>query len=191
MAKKVFIIHGWEGTPESGWKPWLKKELEARDFEVSVPAMPDTLHPKKDAWVGHLAQVVGTPDKDTYIVGHSLGCITTLRFLESLPENVQIGGVILVAGFAMNLPNPDFSETYPFTNDPLAWDKIKSHCQKFVAIHSDNDPYVPIENGKLFEEKLGAEFIILPGMMHFAEDEGIFKIPEVLTKLLEISKKNE
>ena len=28
--KKVFIIHGWEGYPEEGWFPWLKKELESR-----------------------------------------------------------------------------------------------------------------------------------------------------------------
>jgi hypothetical protein len=27
-AKRVFIIHGWEGYPEEGWFPWLKKELE-------------------------------------------------------------------------------------------------------------------------------------------------------------------
>jgi predicted alpha/beta hydrolase family esterase len=28
MTERVFIIHGWEGYPEEGWFPWLKKELE-------------------------------------------------------------------------------------------------------------------------------------------------------------------
>ncbi|MBU4141279.1 hypothetical protein KKE99_00155, partial [Patescibacteria group bacterium] len=26
--KRIFIIHGWEGAPESNWFPWLKKQLE-------------------------------------------------------------------------------------------------------------------------------------------------------------------
>ena len=46
MSKRVFVIHGWGGYPEEGWKPWLKKELEKRGFTVFVPAMPDTEHPK-------------------------------------------------------------------------------------------------------------------------------------------------
>lgn len=29
MAKRVFLIHGWEGYPEEGWRPWLKKKLGA------------------------------------------------------------------------------------------------------------------------------------------------------------------
>jgi esterase/lipase len=35
--KKVFIIHGWDGYPEEGWFPWLKKELEKKGFSVFVP----------------------------------------------------------------------------------------------------------------------------------------------------------
>lgn len=23
--KRAFVIHGWEGTPEGSWWPWLKK----------------------------------------------------------------------------------------------------------------------------------------------------------------------
>jgi len=34
MSKRVFLIHGWEGSPEEGWRPWLKKELEKRGFKV-------------------------------------------------------------------------------------------------------------------------------------------------------------
>ena len=32
--KRVYIIHGWEGYPEEGWFPWLKKELEDRGFDA-------------------------------------------------------------------------------------------------------------------------------------------------------------
>lgn len=44
--KRVFIIHGWEGYPEEGWFPWLKKELEEKSFAVQVLVMPDTDKPQ-------------------------------------------------------------------------------------------------------------------------------------------------
>jgi len=144
MTKRVFLIHGWEGYPEEGWRPWLKNELEKRGFTVIVPAMPDTKHPKMNAWLKHLRKVVGTPDKDCYFVGHSLGCITILRYLETLKANQKIGGAVLVAGFTSSL---GYQELESFFKKPINWKKIKSHCKEFVAIHSDNDPYVSLHYG--------------------------------------------
>jgi len=34
MAKRAFLIHGWAGSPDEGWRPWLKTELEKRGFRV-------------------------------------------------------------------------------------------------------------------------------------------------------------
>ena len=35
--KNAIVIHGTEGYPEENWFPWLKKELEQKDYIVSVP----------------------------------------------------------------------------------------------------------------------------------------------------------
>jgi predicted alpha/beta hydrolase family esterase len=185
MVKRVFLIHGWGGHPEGGWRPWLKKELEKEGFEVYVPAMPDTEHPKMDAWLKHLTKIVGTPDKGCYFVGHSLGCITILRYLETLKPNQQIGGVVLVAGFTSNL---GFEELQSFFTKPINWEKIKSHCKKFVAIHSDNDPYVSLHYGDFFKEKLNAEVIVEHNMKHFCGSEGITILPSALNAVLKISR---
>src|SRR3989338_4266359 len=101
--KRVFIIHGWGGFPEEGWFPWLKRELEAKGFEVHVPQLPDAGKPRIFNWVPKLAEVVGTPDENTYLVGHSMGCQTIVRYLEKLPENVKIGGAVFVAGYFKGL----------------------------------------------------------------------------------------
>jgi len=184
MEKRAFLIHGWEGYPEEGWRPWLKNELEKKDFHVVIPAMPDTKHPKMNSWLNHLTKIVGTPNKDCYFVGHSLGCITILRYIETMKENQQIGGVIFVEGFTSNL---GYEELESFFTKPIDWKKIKSHCKKFVAIHSDNDPYVSLHYGDFFKEKLNAALIIEHNMKHFSGDDGIFQLPIVLDKLLEIS----
>ena len=97
--KRLVIVHGWEGSPEEGWFPWLKAEMEKRGWEVSVPALPNSAEPEQARWLPYLQMIVGKVDKNTFMVGHSLGCITILRFLERLPKEEFIGGAILVAGF--------------------------------------------------------------------------------------------
>ena len=95
MKKRAFIIHGWGCYPEEGWFPWLKKELEARDFEVQIPAMPDSDTPKIKPWVSHLNELVGVCDEQTYLIGHSIGCQTILRYIETLPHPTKVGGAVL------------------------------------------------------------------------------------------------
>ncbi len=188
MVKKVFVIHGWEATPKSNWFPWLKKELKNQGFEVYMPPMPDTLNPDLSKWLYYLQKLAKNPNKNTYFVGHSLGVITILRYLENLPADIQIGGAILVAGF----PKPiGYEELNSFFTTPLDYEKVKNSANKFVAIHSDNDPYVPIENGYLLRDKLGAELVILPNSGHLNAGDGYFRLPIVLEKIIEIANKNK
>jgi predicted alpha/beta hydrolase family esterase len=189
MKKRVFLIHGWEGYPEEGWRPWLKQELEKRGFKVSVPAMPDTMTPTMEKWVPYLSQVVGKPDKNCYFVGHSLGCIAILRYLETLKENEKVGGVVLIAGFGTDLEYEDYKgEVTSFFSTPVNWKKIKKHCQKFVAIHSDDDPWVLIKHNALFKEKLGAKAIVEHNKGHFSGNDNIFELPLALEAVLELAK---
>lgn len=76
MNKRVFIVHGWDGNPESNWFPWLKKELENKGFEVFVPQLPDPNNPRIYNWIPKLAKTVGKASEQTYFVGHSMGCQT-------------------------------------------------------------------------------------------------------------------
>ena len=70
--KKAILIHGWEGYPEGGWRPWLKTELEKQSFEVVVSAMPNPAKPKMNKWLNHLEKLVGGPNENFYFVGYSL-----------------------------------------------------------------------------------------------------------------------
>jgi predicted alpha/beta hydrolase family esterase len=109
--KRVFIIHRWGATPKSDWYPWLKEQLEKDGYEVHVPAMPDTEIPVIEKWIGCLSDAVGTPDNETYFVGHSIGCQTILRYLDShMFEPLEtVGGAVFVAGW-FNLENLESDE---------------------------------------------------------------------------------
>lgn len=181
--KRVILVHGWEGTPEKDWFVWLKKELEKRGFTLIVPAMPNTMNPTMDEWMPYLSQVVSTPNEDTYLVGHSLGCITILCYLETLQDNQKIGGAVLVAGFGHNLEYKGYeNELISFFKTPVDWEKIKKHCNTFVTFHSEDDPYVPVKHGVLFQQKLNAKSIVQQGMGHYNEKE----YPIILEELLKL-----
>jgi len=190
MKKRVFIIHGWEGYPEEGWFPWLKKELEQNGFEVFIPAMPNTDEPKIEKWVPFLANLVGEPDENTYFMGHSIGCQAIMRYLETL-ENKKVGGAVFVAGWfhLVNLEGPkEKGITKPWIENKINLKKIKNASKKFIAIFSDNDEWVPLSDKDIFEKELGAEIIIESNKGHFTEDDDVTELPIVLESLLKISK---
>ena len=74
----------------------------------------------------------------------------------------------------------------------LEVEKRKQKANKFVAIHSDDDPYVPLKHGDIFKEKLGAELIVKHGMKHFSgpvdKEDSCTELPDVVESVLKISK---
>jgi uncharacterized protein len=66
---------------------------------VIVPAMPNTDNPIFSEWLESMQEIIKKPDENTYLVGHSLGAIAILKFLELLPPEQKIGGAMFVAGF--------------------------------------------------------------------------------------------
>jgi len=188
MQKRVIIVHCWEGYPEYCWYPYVKKELEARGFEVQIPAFPETDTPKLATWLPVLRETVGTPDENTYLIGHSIGCATILRYLESLTPGQKIGGVVLVAGFTDDL---GFEELKNFFTTSIPLEEIREKTKHFVTIHSDNDPFVPLTYGDIFKEKLGAELIIKHNFKHFSgpvdEEDSCTELSDVVDSILKIS----
>src|SRR3989344_239376 len=187
---RVFIIHGWDGHPEEGWFPWLKKELERRGFSVFVPAMPNASEPKIETWVPYLNELVGQADGNTYFVGHSIGCQAIIRYLQTLPPKTKIGGAVFVAGW-YNLRNLETEEEKriagPWVNEPRDDKKIRETVHRAIAIFSDDDPFVMPENQRSWKEKAGAKIIIEAGRGHFSGSDGIVELPSALAAILEIA----
>lgn len=189
MKKRVFIVHGWGGSPQEGWFPWFKSELENKGFIVKILSMPDTENPKIETWIPYLNKVVGAVDKNTFFVGHSIGCQTILRYLERLASEEKIGGVVLVAGFftLKGLTSEEKQVIRPWLETPINLEKVKQQVNKLVAIFSDNDPLVPLENKEIFEKELEAKTIIEHARGHFTDGDNITKLPIALKSLLEIA----
>lgn len=187
--KRAIFIHGWGGFPDEGWRPWLTEKLEQAGWQVINPAMPDTDTPTQDKWLAKLSEVIGEPDSETYLVGHCLGGITILRYLESLPQDKTIGGAVLVAGFANNLTYEGYKdELASFFASPVDWENINTHCPQFFLLHSTDDSWVDESNYHELKEKLHANGELQSGFKHYSGDDGITELPVVFAELEKIAK---
>lgn len=176
---RFVIVHGWAASPKLFWFPWLKKELKKLGHEVLDPQMPHPVAPRIDEWVPHLAKVVGVPDKSTIFIGHSVGCQTILRFLETQPPKVRVGPAFLVAPF-IELEGIEKDVARPWLETPMNIEKIKTHLSKVVAIFSDDDPVVPIHNKEHFSSKFNSRIVELHSLNHFVTN---IQFPELLEEI--------
>jgi predicted alpha/beta hydrolase family esterase len=161
--KKAIIIHGWGANPTDFWFQREKKLLEKRGYKVEVPQMPHILLPEEEEWVDTLAKL--KPDRDTILIGHSLGTPTILRYLEKAQENVNT--VFLVSPFSRDLGN-NFEAIQHFVDRPFDWGKIKSNAVNFYTYAQTGDVFVPPEFSHEVAQELGTDIKIVTGDDHFA-----------------------
>ncbi len=179
--RKVYLIHGWGGSSEGGWFDWLKQELPKKSFEVESFDMPNTDEPKIEEWVRYLEEKInpGEIDEKTYFVGHSIGCQTIMRFLEKLHKHKRIAGCVFVAGWfdLINLEPEEMEIAHPWINSEIHFERILDHCNNFLALFSDDDPYVHLDEIEKFKKNLDAKIIIKHNKKHFND---VKEIPEIL-----------
>ena len=160
-------------------------------YEVIVPAMPYADNPRIETWVNALSQVIQNPDERTYLVGHSIGCQTIMRYMEHLPTDTKIGGILFVAPF-FNLPYLETEEekriAAPWLTTPIHYKQIKQHTKNITALFSDNDPDVPLSDKDLFKKNLGAKIIIEHAKGHFSDDAGVIELPSALAEILAMTR---
>lgn len=184
---RAVIVHGLSGEPQYAWYPWAAEQLEAKGVMVDIPEMPNPDEPQLKEWLRHLQEIIGTPDEHVALIGHSLGSVAVLRYLESLPKDATVGRVILVAGFTDQI---GFREFDNFFKKPLDFEKIKGKSVGgFIAIQSNDDPFVNDQYGTRLEEDLGAELIIKDAVGHMSgplEDKAsCTELPEVVEEVLD------
>ncbi|MDP3734317.1 MAG: alpha/beta hydrolase [Nanoarchaeota archaeon] len=183
------MIHGWDGFPENHWFPWLKEKLEELGFDVITPQMPSPEKPTIEIWIPFLKKIVGTIDKNTFFVGHSIGCQAIMRYLETVDTKSKVGGIVFVAGF-FHLP---FLKTRaekiiakPWLETPINTDMVRKHALHITAIFSDDDPDVSVDDAVLFKERLTATIIVEKNKGHFTSEQGVEILPSALDSIKEM-----
>lgn len=189
---KIFMVHCWDGTKDDGWYPWLDEKISDENSKVIRFNMPNTENPKIEEWVSELDKQVDILDENTYFIGHSIGCQTILRYLET--KNIdKIGGILFVAPWLDLLPKAigdedSYNTAYPWIHTEINFNKIKSITDNINCIFSDNDYFVSLEQKERFEELLNAKTIIVSDKGHISAEDGVNELSEIYVKTLEMLK---
>ena len=160
--KRVLIIHGWESNSREHWFLGAKERLEKKGYEVTVPDMPNAFYPKQDEWVEVIENF--NLDENSILIGHSLGGVAILRYLEKAEKPVD--KCIFIATPIKKL-GKGFEPIENFLEKDFEWGEIKKKAKQFIVFAQDRDPYVPLEHGKDLAKNLGAELVIVEGNDHF------------------------
>ena len=133
MKKNVFIFHGTEGHPKENWFPWLKEKLEAKGYKVFVPQFPSpsVIPSKISEWFDVFKNYEQYLNKETILIGHSLGGVFALRVLEKLKQPVK--AVFLVGTPIGAKPILNYDRDNSFSGFDFDWQNIKNKAKNFTT----------------------------------------------------------
>ena len=182
--KKIYLVHCWDGTSSDGWYPWLEEKINDQNIKLFKFDMPNTANPKIEEWVDYLNSKVELLNEGTYFIGHSIGCQTILRYLET-KEITKIGGILFVAPWLDLLPEAiededSYNTAQPWINRPIDFEKVKQFTNNISCIFSDNDYFVSLEQEKEFRNKLNAKTVIVNNKGHISQDDDVYELQEIL-----------
>jgi predicted alpha/beta hydrolase family esterase len=177
--KNAIILHGTFGSPNGNWFQWLKSELEAKDIRVWLPTLPNAEWPSLKEWATYVrSNCPFDLNEDTLIVGHSSGAILALILAQQNPK--PIGAIVAVSVFHDN--SLQWEPNNKLFDVEFDWPKIHQNTKQLLFIHSDDDPYVPLDQAKYVADNCQAELMVIPGQGHFnlEKSAGYKQFPQLL-----------
>ncbi len=140
--------------------------------------MPNSPHPQVSEWDKYCNEQISEVDGLT-LVGHSLGCIEALRFIQQ--HRVSNVNLILVSGFdEKSYALPELDE---FADCPLNYAKILPKINQAVVISAFDDDIVPFPYSQTLARHINCKSILMPMGKHFIDRDNITKLPIVYEEL--------
>lgn len=160
-------------------------ELEKHEVWACALSMKTPSEPQLSEWLDEVERhVAANSGDDIYLVGHSLGGTTILRYIERL-DCKNIKGVVIVSAPCHQNKNEKIRN---FLTAPFDWQSMKAKVPNVVVIHGSDDPNVPISDAEEIARELAGKLIVIPNGKHLNGSAGFTQLPEALSALLEMMK---
>ncbi len=160
--KNALILHGTSSNPHGNWFDWLKNLLEKNGYEnVWVPQLPSADKPDMKKYKDFIFGSDFVFNENTTLIGHSSGAVTVLSVLEALPDDTKIDTAIMVGVYRPDVMHYSSEEV-------IDVEKIKGKAKRIVFLHSDDDPYCPLNHAEHYANALNAELVVVHGEDHFS-----------------------
>lgn len=173
----VLILHAIGSHAGAHWEQWLHDQLTSQGHAVLMPNLPDAEHPNRATWLATVQNLVkNISTNELVLVGHSLGVVTALDFIEHSPTDVR--GLVSVAGFGKDYGAE--LNSYFMRERVIDFVKVRQKVGKSFVYYGDNDPYVPQEVLADLAAKLDVAPTIMHNGAHLNTDAGYTSFPKLL-----------
>nr|WP_263314717.1 alpha/beta hydrolase [Mammaliicoccus sp. Marseille-Q6498] len=176
MNKHLYIAHGYNAASDKHWFKWLASQF--KDVDSYIFDFPNASNPVLEEWSNTLNNEMDLSQGENIIVAHSLGVVTVLDMLSKYKSELNVKGLVLVAGFDETIPDLDKIDQY-VESTQLNYDKIKENVPNIVMIAGSHDRVVPFSLSNKLAERLNTNIVELEHDGHFCEDDGYVSFPEV------------
>jgi predicted alpha/beta hydrolase family esterase len=167
--KNALILHGTNDNSKKNWFEWLSQQLQSKGYKTWVPNLPGSDRPNIKKYNEFIFSQNWKFNDESILIGHSSGAVEILGLLQALPDDVIVDRCYLVGSFIDNLGWEILDGLF---EEPFDLPKIKTKANKFIFIHSDNDPYCPLDHAEYLSKELGGELVLVPGQQHFSIGTG-------------------
>ncbi len=181
--RNAILIHGLDGNPDNHWFPWLKKELEKRDYVVHTPNLPKGKSVTLEEWEDAFKEYRKHLDQESIIIAHSLGVPFALKVLEKKVRPIR--AAFLVGGF-ISEPRNDYDEKLRTFIQEFDFEEIKKKAKDFFLYASDNDDVIPLGKTRELSDKLGEDITIIEGAGHFTSEENFEEFEDLLVDIISV-----
>jgi len=162
--------------------PWLRDELHQAGFEVLAPALPFKGEPDLFEWIKAMEEQIGRIEADDIILGHSLGAVMALRYLEAAEMTGTPRALIMVAA-PWSHKRKEMRSFFmsDFDADVLMW-----KANDFIIVHSKDDKLVPFDHAEKYRDILRGKLLSRKGEGHYMDE----KYPILLQLIQKLAEKD-
>jgi len=156
----------------------LKSVGSKNPIILLAPKLPLENEPDALVCIEALVKEVGRLDEDTIVLGHSLGGVLALRYLEAA-EAISTPRAVILVGAPWQTKSEKTKGLFltEFDYDVVMW-----KAKEFVVIHDKEDKLVPFDHAEKYQRMLNAELVATTGQDHFMEAQYPILLETVLKK---------
>lgn len=180
----IYLIPRWAATIHSDWYDWLVMEIKNKyQIEILRLEMPDWNQADIKKSTQFLIENIPELNNNTYFIGHSVGCLAILHFLNKQfksDEEIEIGGFLFVAGW-FEVDKPWISLKSWFNTESLDFPLLSKQIGFKKVIISDNDPFTSNyhRNKSLWKDYLNVDVSLYHDKLHFNQSKEMEVLKEI------------
>ncbi len=174
-VKRVLLLHGYFGTRDSYFFPFLRERFSSQGCDVFCPSLPKSDKPELSSWVNEVGDWCSRGPVDLAVC-HSLGGTLAMSLITQ--DLIDLRALVAIAS---SFGPKEEVELNSFLVPSIDLTKIRK-IKRLFAVSSFDDPWTHHEYSSLFVKQCGAVGLFYRDQGHFETET----LPEEVLAIIDV-----